>query len=71
MRLHFRFIGGPQDGKTLAVPSPVQVGMEISVRPEEPYLPCALYRLDDSGEFHFVDEEECDCESEEFEACPS
>ncbi|QOV90740.1 hypothetical protein [Humisphaera borealis] len=53
MRLHFRFIGGPQDGKTLPVPSPVTGGMEISVRPVEPYLPCATYTLGDDGFFRF------------------
>ena len=69
MRLHFRFIGGPQDGKTLPVPSPVELGMEISVRPEEPYLPCATYRLDEGGFFRFVEHGECDSEEQEMEAC--
>lgn len=70
MRLHFRFLGGPQNGKTLPVPSPVALGMEISVRPEEPYLPCAQYRLAEDGTFRFVELPESEQELE-LEACPS
>ena len=63
MRLHFRFVGGPQDGRILAVPSPVSVGMEVSVRPEEPYLPCSPYRLTKDGVFRYIESPEDDLES--------
>lgn len=71
MRLHFRFLGGPQDGKTFPVPSPVTLGMEVAVRPEEPYLPSALYRLAEDGVFRFVDDAECDREESAEEVLPT
>ena len=71
MRLHIRFIGGPHDGKTLPVPSPVTIGMEISVRPEEPYLPCALYVLEDDGSFHYTEAENVVHPSDELQCCPT
>lgn len=56
MRLHFRFVGGPHDGKTLPVPSPIKPGMELYVRREEPYLPGARYVLEPDGVFRFAPE---------------
>ena len=54
MRHAYEFVGGPQDGQTLDVPEPVFSGLELRVRPPEPYLPYAPYEMQEDGRFHFV-----------------
>ncbi len=54
MHHRIRFVGGPQDGKTLEVPGPVSPGLDLLVRPPEPFLPWDPYRLGEDGRFHHV-----------------
>ena len=49
----FKFVGGRLDGGELPVPRPTQVGMELRVRPGDPWEPREYYVLREDGRFHF------------------
>lgn len=49
----FKFVGGRLDGGELPVPCPTQVGMELRVRPGDPWEPREYYVLREDGRFHF------------------
>jgi hypothetical protein len=49
----FKFVGGRLDGGELPVPQPTYVGMELRVRPGDPWEPREYYVLREDGRFHF------------------
>ena len=49
----FKFVGGRLDGGELPVPRPTYVGMELRVRPGDPWEPREYYVLEADGRFHF------------------
>jgi hypothetical protein len=49
----YEFVGGPYDGRTLAVAPPAEDGTELVVHSVGRFAPAEFYVLRNDGRFHF------------------